>query len=909
MALSENKYYEKLFMAMEDNDTKWHALSVDEVIKKTETDPDKGISADEAKKRLEKHGRNEIPKGKERKWYHRLLAQFQNLLIYILLGAALVTAIIGHFVDMWVILAVVIVNATIGFIQEGRAEKALESLQEMLSLEAEVIRDGKRDSIDAEELVAGDIVLLKSGSKIPADLRIIDSKNFSVEESPLTGESEAVEKDTEPVDEDAVTGDQSSMAFSGTLATYGKARGIVVRTGANTEIGKINMMMSEVKEISTPLLQKIENFSRWFSVVILILAAAFFAFGYLVRDYEIYEMFLAVIGLIVASIPVALPPVITIALAIAVRRMARRHAIIRRLPSVETLGAVNVIFSDKTGTLTRNEMTAKTVVTAEKEYSVKGTGYVPEGEIMENDKEADPEKDKLLTRLLQAARVCNNARIEKDEEGNWELSGTPTEGALLTLAYKAGLKDFKPDRIDMIPFESDNKFTATLNQTEEGRLIFLTGAPERLLEMSSKQLTSDGEKELDKEYWEEKMEEVAAKGQRLLSAAFRKSDEKRDEIEVEDVEADNIFLGIVGIIDPPREEAISAVKECKEAGIKAKMITGDHVTTAKAIGKQIGIGEGDKALSGKDLEEMSDEKLEEIIEEYDVFARASPEHKLRLVKASQKKDWLCAMTGDGVNDAPALKKANIGIAMGIKGTEVSKEASAMVLADDNFASIVNAVEEGRTVYDNIRKSIVFVLPTNGAEALVLMSAIILGMVMPITPVQVLWVNMVTAVTLSLALAFEPMEENVMERSPRKRDEPLLGRLFIWRIIFVSLLVAGFTFFMFEFFRGQGAEMAEARTVAVNTLVAGQLFYLLNCRKMQDFAFSRDFFNNRTVFMAIGGLILLQLFLVYVPFMNDAFGTAPVGFTHWLYPLGAGIIVFLLVELEKLVVEKIKKKTG
>ncbi len=889
------------------NGQKWHALPVEEVIDQTGTDPDKGLSAGEAQKRLEKYGRNEIPKGKERKWYHRLLAQFKNLLIYILLAAAVVTAIIGHFVDMWVILAVVIVNTTIGFIQEGRAEKALKSLQDMLSLEATVIRDGEKTTIDAEELVPGDIVLLKSGSKIPADLRIIDSKNFSADEAPLTGESEAVEKDTEPVEEDAVIGDQGSMAFSGTLATYGKARGIVVKTGADTEIGKINVMMSEVEEISTPLLQKIEHFSRWFSVVILIVAAAFFAFGYLVRDYEIYDMFLAVIGLIVASIPVALPPVITIALAIAVRRMARRHAIIRRLPSVETLGAVNVIFSDKTGTLTRNEMTAKTVMTAEKEFTVEGTGYVPEGKILENDNEVDPEKEKVLFRLLQAARVCNNAQIEKDDEGNWKLSGTPTEGALLTLSYKAGLKEFKPERVDIIPFESENKFTATLNQTDDGRFIFLTGAPERLLEMSNKQLTSDGEKDLDKEYWEEKMEEVAAKGQRLLAAAFQKTDESRSEIEVEDVESGNIFIGVVGIIDPPREEAINSVKECKEAGIMAKMITGDHITTAKAIGKQIGIGEGEKALSGKDLEEMSDEKLEEIVEEYDVYARASPEHKLRLVKASQKKDWLCAMTGDGVNDAPALKKANIGIAMGIKGTEVSKEASEMVLADDNFASIVNAVEEGRTVYDNIRKSIIFVLPTNGAEALVVMSAIILGMAMPLTPVQILWVNMVTAITLSLALAFEPMEDNVMERSPRKRDEPLLGKLFIWRIVFVSILVAGFTFFMFEFFRGQGAEMAEARTVAVNTLVAGQLFYLLNCRRMNDSAFSKDFFKNRTVFMAIGGLILLQMFLVYVPFMNDAFDTAPVEFTHWLYPLGAGIIVFLLVELEKFLFERIKKK--
>lgn len=884
---------------------KWHSMSLDNVIEKIHTDTNNGLEDDKAAKRLQKHGKNEIPKGKTRSSWQRLLDQFNNALIYILLIAAVVTAVIQHWIDMWVILAVVIINALIGFIQEGRAEKALESLRNMLSLEAVVIRGGQKKTIDAQELVIGDIVRLKSGDKIPADVRLFETKNFSVEESPLTGESVAVDKGTQAVSEDAIIGDQTSMAFSGTMVSSGEASGIVVRTGQQTEIGKINVMISEVDQITTPLLQKIGKFSKSLSVVILAAAAFFFAFGYFIRNYELYEMFLIVIGLVVAAIPSGLPAIITIALAIAVQRMASRHAIVRRLPSVETLGAVNIIFSDKTGTLTRNEMTAKTIITAEKQYEVEGSGYVPEGSITEDDKKIEPDKDKVLWHLLQASRLSNNAEIEKDEDDNWKLSGTPTEGALLALSYKAGLKDFTPERLDIIPFDSEHKYMATLNKTDEGTFVFFTGAPEKLLEMCSRQYTQDGEKDLDKDYWNKKTEEVAAKGQRLLSAAFLKTDDNRSEIEMEDIGEDNVFLGLVGIIDPPRQEVIDAVKECRDAGITAKMITGDHVITAKAIGKQIGIGDGQKALSGKELEQMSDEKLREVIGEYDVYARSSPEHKLRLVTASQENGLLCAMTGDGVNDAPALKKANIGIAMGIKGTEVSKDASEMVLTDDNFASIVYAVEEGRTVYDNIRKALLFVLPTNGAESLVLMAAIFLGMVMPITPVQILWVNMVTAVTLAMSVAFEPMEDDVMKRAPRASDEPLLSKMFVWRIVFVSFLVGGVTFFMFEYIRGLGMDMNQARTVALNTLVAGQLFYLLNCRKIKTPALSKGFFNNKTVFYAIGGLIMFQIFLVYVPFMNNAFGTTPMPASLWLYPLAAGIAVFFIVELEKFVAGKLK----
>ncbi len=881
----------------------WHSTDAVKVLEKLDSDKEKGLSDSTVKERFDEYGPNDIPRGKKRSWFMRLIMQFHNVLIYVLIAAAVITALLDHWIDTWVILAVVVINALIGFIQEGKAEKALKSIREMLSLEAVVMRDGKKQTIEAEELVPGDIVLLKSGDKVPADVRLVRSKDFRVEESPLTGESMAVEKSVEPVDESAVIGDQLSMAFSGTVVVYGKAAGVVVSTGAETEIGRINQMISSVEEITTPLLKQIEEFGKWLSVIILLGTGAFFAFGYFFRDYSLTELFLAAIGLIVASIPEGLPAIMTITLAIGVQRMAKRNAIIRRLPSVETLGAVNVICSDKTGTLTRNEMTAKTIITAEKQYKIEGTGYKPDGKFTADDKEVNPEKDEVLWQLLRTARVCNNAEIGKDEDDNWTLTGVPTEGALLTMSYKAGLKDFKPERIDTIPFESDHKYMASLNQVDDVLTVFLSGAPERILELCDKQLTTEGSVDIDREYWEEKTDEAAADGQRLLGLAYNTATKNCTELEKDDLEKQKIFLGIVGIIDPPRDEVVEAIKECKNAGVDVKMITGDHAITARAIGKELGIGDGEKSLTGKDLEQMSDEKMRKVVGEYDIYARTSPEHKLRLVTALQENGFLCAMTGDGVNDAPALKKANIGIAMGIKGTDVSRDASEMVLADDNFATIVNAIEEGRTVYDNIRKTLLFILPTNGAEALVLMTAILFGIIMPITPVQILWVNMITAVTLALALTFEPVESDIMKRQPRGSDESILGKLFIWRISFVSVLIGGLTLGVFSLLRNNGLEDDAARTIAVNTLVAGQLFYLFNCRKIEQTVLSKDFFNNRYAFIAAGILIILQIGFVYLPFMNTFFGTRSITAIYWLYPLAAGALVFILVELEKFIISK------
>ncbi|MDI6400771.1 cation-transporting P-type ATPase [Balneolaceae bacterium ANBcel3] len=874
-------------------------MSISSVLEELNTSAEKGLSEKEAADRLESYGPNSLPDKKKKNALLQFLAHFNNVLIYVLIAAAIITAFMNHWVDTAVILAVVFINAIVGFIQEGKAEKALEGIQKMLSLDANVLRDGEKVSLDAKDLVPGDIIYLQSGDKVPADIRIQRSKNFRVEESPLTGESTDVKKQSDPVEEESIIGDQKSMAFSGTMVTYGTATGVVVATGSKTEIGKITEMISEVEDFTTPLLQKIDAFALRLSVFIVAFASLFFAFGYFFRDYEMFELFLATIGVIVASIPEGLPAIITITLAIGVQRMARRNAIIRKLPSVETLGSVSVICTDKTGTLTRNEMTVKSIVTADSEYNVSGSGYSDEGSINKDDNEVSVENETVLLHMLRVLRACNNASIEK-KEGQWKLNGSPTEGALVTLAYKGGLKDFKPERIDEIPFESEHKFMATINRVEDKTVVYLKGAPERLIEMCAKQHTEKGEADIDKAYWKEKMDEIAGRGERLLAGAWGILDDSVTSLEPEDLEnMDLVFSGITGIIDPPRDEAYEAIKQCKNAGIRVIMITGDHAITASAIAEKLGIDQdGGNVVTGNELEKMSGDELKQSVLDTNVYARTSPEHKLRIVKALQEKNQLVAMTGDGVNDAPALKRANIGVAMGIKGTEVSKDASEMVLADDNFASIVNAVEEGRTVYDNIRKTILFVLPTNGAEALVLIAAIILGITMPITPAQILWVNMVTAVTLALALAFEPVEKRVMDLKPRKTDEPILGGYFLWRIVMVSVLIGGFTFLMNRYATGSGFDIEVIRTISVNTIVAGQVFYLLNCRKFHGSVFSTDFFSNKYVFIAIGALFVLQLLFTYLPFLNIAFETAPISLYHWGLVAGAGVLVMIIVEAEK-----------
>jgi magnesium-transporting ATPase (P-type) len=635
---------------------------------------------------------------------------------------------------------VVILNALIGFIQEGKAEKALEAIRTMLSNQATVLRDNKRKMIPADELVPGDIVFLQSGDKVPADARLLRIKDLRIDESILTGESVPVEKSVSPVDENATIGDRTCIVHSGTLVTYGQGTGVVIGTGDSTEIGHINEMLARVQPLTTRLIRQMAEFSHLLTIAILGLAAATFAFGILVRNHTASEMFLAGVGLAVAAIPEGLPAIITITLAIGVQRMARRRAIIRRLPAVETLGSVTVICTDKTGTLTRNEMTVRTVATANNLFDVSGGGYDPHGGFSVRGNEVISSDHPGLSELALASLLCNDASVSEDG-GQWVLSGDPTEGALVTFALKTGLDSMYVNeefpRLDVIPFESEHKFMATLHRDHAGHgFTYLKGAPERVLEMCNRQRSQGEDKPLDVAYWHKMIDEIAARGERVLAVATGLMENEQQGLSFSDVSGGMTLLGLCGIIDPPREEAIEAVRQCRSAGICVKMITGDHAVTAKAIGAQMGIGDGVTAVTGAELEGMSDEQLRETAKKVFVFARVSPEHKLRLVQALQAEGDVVAMTGDGVNDAPALKRADVGVAMGAKGTEVAKESAEMVLADDNFASITSAVEEGRTVFDNIKKAITFILPTNGGEAGIIIVAILADRLLPLTPIQI-----------------------------------------------------------------------------------------------------------------------------------------------------------------------------
>ncbi|MCC5857242.1 MAG: cation-transporting P-type ATPase [Ectothiorhodospiraceae bacterium] len=880
----------------------WHAVSADEALDKLAVGT-RGLDGTEVDRRLDLAGPNRLPPPRKHGPLMRFLLQFHNVLIYVLIAAAVVTALLGHWVDTGVILGVVVINAVIGVIQEGKAERALDAIRDMLSPRATVLRDGRRVEIPAEELVPGDLVLLQSGDKVPADLRLIKQRDLRVDEAVLTGESVPVDKCVEPQPEDAVLGDRSCMAYSGTLVTYGQATGLVVATGGRTEIGRISAMLEDVGDMTTPLIRQINRFGRWLAGAILGMAALTFLFGYLVRDYAVGEIFLAAVGLAVAAIPEGLPAVMTITLAIGVQRMAGRNAIIRKLPAVETLGSVTVICSDKTGTLTRNEMTVQSAAVRGADYTVSGVGYAPEGSVERDGDPVDPDEDPRLRELLRAVLLCNEATLEH-RDGEWRMRGDPTEGALVTLALKTGLDAEREQRdrprVDAIPFESEHRFMATLhNEHEDGTVVYVKGAPERILGMCEQQRGEEADEPLDEAYWTERMDAIAGKGQRLLAVAARQFDNGKHSLHFDDVETGLVLIGMVGMIDPPREEAIEAVSQCREAGIRVKMITGDHGLTARAIGAELGIGDGERVTTGTEIEGMDDAALRDLVAETDVFARASPEHKLRLVRALQAEGEVVAMTGDGVNDAPALKRADVGVAMGRKGTEVSKEASEMVLADDNFASIARAVEEGRTVYDNLRKTLLFILPTNGGQAGVVILAVLAGLVLPITPVQILWVNMVTAVTLGLALAFEPTEPGVMRRPPRPPQASVLSGYMVWRISFVSVLLVIATVSMFLLRYADGDALDYARTVAVNTLVVGQVFYLLASRYVIDTSLHAGILaGNRWVPGSIMGIVVLQLAFTYFPPMQLLFGTTAVEPVDWAYMIAIGVAILVMVELEK-----------
>jgi magnesium-transporting ATPase (P-type) len=884
-------------------------LQADEVLSGLRSQRD-GLSGTEAADRLKAVGPNRLPAPPKEGSLKRFFKHFNDILIYILLVAGVAKAFLGQWVDASVIVAVALINAIVGFIQEGKAEEALEGIRKMLSLRAHTRREGKWIELDAADLVPGDIVRLRSGDRVPADVRLIDAVNLRIEESALTGESVPSDKKAEPVDLKAGIGDRRSMAYSGTLVSAGTGMGVVTATGATTELGRISRMMAEVEGLATPLTRQMAAFGKVLSLVIIGMAAVMFLLGWLLYGFGLKELFSAAIGFAVAAIPEGLPAIMTITLAIGVQRMVQRNAITRKLTAVETLGSVTVICSDKTGTLTRNEMTVRHLVTRGGQYDVEGIGYSPKGKILRDGQEASIATNQDLQALVEVMAVCNDSEIAQEDK-HWKVIGEPTEGALRTLGQKANFDRTGYQRLAVVPFESENKFMATLDRLPgNGLRILLKGAPDRLLSRCGEERAASGAEEpLDLAFWESQIELLGGQGLRVLAAASREVTEDKSDLAIGDLDKNMVFLGLVGIIDPPRPEAIEAIAVCKEAGIHVKMITGDHAGTATAIGREMGITENPKAVTGAELEAASDEDLRRIVTDSDIFARTSPEHKLRLVQALQANKEVVAMTGDGMNDAPALKRADVGVAMGIKGTEATKEAAEIVLADDNFASIERAVEEGRTIYDNLQKAILFILPTNGAQALVILVAVLLGLELPLQPVQILWANMVTAVTLSLALAYEPGEPGVMRRPPRRPGAPILGEYALWRIAFVSVVIGGatLTVFRFEEHRGYSTEMAQ--TMAVNTLVLGQVFYLFNSRFIRESSLRLDLlFTNRVVWIAIGVLVVLQVMFVYVPFLNLWFHSAPISARDWFLPIGIGFFIFLAVEAEKAVVRRVKPAT-
>jgi len=893
-------------------DPPWHARSGDETLQALHSGPH-GLSAAEARRRFDKYGANRLAETRPPSVLERLGRQFNNLLLMVLMAAAVVTALMGHWVDTAVISAVVVLNAVIGFVQEGKAEKALQAIRHLLSPHALVLRDGHQHEIDAADLVPGDVVLLASGDSLPADVRLLQARNLRIDEAALTGESVPVDKGVVEVAAGAAIGDRLGMGYAGTLVTQGQARAVVVATGAATEIGRIGRMLESVEAGTTPLLRKMEAFGRTLTLAILAAAGALFAFGLLVRGMGAGEVFMAAVGLAVAAIPEGLPAIMTIALAIGVQRMAARQAVIRRLPAVETLGSVTVICSDKTGTLTRNEMTVQQVVLAGSVIDVEGAGYAPEGDMrLDGDtltERALAQRVPAALALAEVAALCNDASL-LERDGQWQLAGDPTEGALLTLALKAGLSPselkIERPRLEIIPFESEHRYMATLHAVGDATVALVKGAPERILAMCGEQLGPDGRAQpLDEAFWTAQIEAQARAGRRVLALAQRRWPAGKEDLDHADVASGLVLLGIVGIIDPPRQEAVDAVAQCRAAGIRVVMITGDHGVTASAIAGQLGMGQDLVAITGPEVEAMDDEALRNAVRTTRVFARASPEHKLRLVRALQANGDIVAMTGDGVNDAPALKQADVGVAMGMKGTEAAKQAGAIVLADDNFASIAHAVEEGRTVYDNLRKTVTFLLPINGGESLSLLLAVLIGVALPIAPVQILWVNMVSSIALALVLAFEPAEADVMRRPPRRPEAPMLSGFVLWRIGFVSTLFLAGIFGMFEWALYHGASLETARTVAVNTLVAMEVFYLFSVRYLKAPSFTlQGVKGTPRVLAAVAAVFVLQLLFTYAPFMQMFFSSTALPLGTGVLIVGVGVCVLVVLELEKLLLRRL-----
>lgn len=875
----------------------WYQRSVTEIFSDLKSSP-AGLSTAEAQERLRKQGPNALPQKADQSALLKFIAHFKDVLIYILLAAAVITAMMGHWVDTFVIIGVAVINALIGFVQENNAEKSLKSIQNMLASEAMLIRDGKQVTVPTREIVVGDVVMLRPGDKIPADLRLYEVNNLRVEEAILTGESTVVSKNSDTLSGEKSLGDRLNLAFSGTTVSSGTASGIVIASGGDTELGHINAMISGIREAKTPLLVQIDKLGKAIFLIILAMMVVLFIFGYLLRDIPLGELLLSVISLAVATVPEGLPAIISIILSLGVQSMARSNAIIRKLPTVETLGAMSVICSDKTGTLTMNEMTVKAVVLAKSRWRVSGNSYEPKGEIVAEQGSVNAAQDPLFQQFLQAVDICNESQLRQDSQGHWTIVGGPTEGALKVLAAK-GLTTPQPvEVVSKLPFDSLYKYMSVSCVVNGESWVLLTGAPDVLLTLCQQQQTPDGPEPIDRAYWDAAITTYASEGLRTVAAAWKKTASPVTSLDHGDLKSEMVLLGLACMMDPPRPEAIAAIDECQKAGIRVKMITGDHQETAMAIGQMLGIGNSQAAITGYELEHMSDAELATAAKTYDIFARTSPEHKLRLVKALEASGEIVGMTGDGVNDAPALKQANVGIAMGIKGTEVTKEAADMILADDNFATIAAAIKEGRRVYDNLKKTILFVMPTCMAQGLLIIIAILMGNLLPLTPVQILWMNMATSATLSFGLAFEPAEANVMRRPPRNVKAHVMDVYAIWRVFFVSLLIAVSAFVLEAWLQPRGYTPEFIRTVLLQMLVTAQWVYMLNCRNTDGFSLDRGLLKNRGLWLVTLVLIILQAIIIYVPLMNTLFGTRPLPINYWLISLLVGIAIFAVVEIEK-----------
>lgn len=882
-----------------------HSLPLHEVVLLLETDPQRGLTEAEAADRLARFGRNVLPAVAKVGVLRRLARQFNNPLVYVLLAASVVTLILRDLLDSAVILAVVVLNTIIGFIQESRAEAALEALRTLVRTEARVVRDGREREVPSEELVPGDLVMVEAGEKVPADLRLVQAAELRVDESALTGESQAVRKDELVVPADTPVADRRNTLYSGTLVTAGSAHAVVVATGAETELGRIHKLVSGAEALATPLTRKIARFSRLLTIAILAFAAVTFVIGVL-RGQQAGETFLVAVALAVGAIPEGLPAAVTITLAIGVRRMAQRRAVIRRLPAVETLGSTTVICADKTGTLTENQMTVRVIWTAQGRYEVTGSGYTPRGEIRDETGQA-VRPDGALRWSLLAGAGCTEAKLD-ERNGQPTIIGDPTEGAMVVVAAKANLG---PDavaasypRVATIPFSSERRYMATLHNDRDagGQVVFVKGAVERILDLCDSALDADGSPgPLDRTAVLRQADALASEGLRVLATAMRRL-ESGDEFTEERLPGTLTFTGLQAMLDPLRSAAPAAVAACRDAGIAVKMITGDHLSTATAIGQQLGLiptsPPPHATVTGAELAALPDAELSAALQRASVLARVSPEQKLRIVESLQANDEIVAMTGDGVNDAPALRQANIGVAMGRAGTEVAKEAADMVLLDDDFATIEAAVEEGRTVFGNLTKFIVWILPTNVGESLVVLVAILWGATLPLLPTQILWINLTSEIALGLMLAFEPKEPGVMRQPPRDPRKPLLSRRLLVRVLLVSVLLLAGSWWLFESELAQGRGLEAARTAVVNLIVVVEAFYLFNCRSLTRSAWRLGLLGNRWLILGVLIQAVAQIALTYLPVMNQLFQTAPIGLDTWLRILAVSVLTVILVGVEK-----------